>query len=142
MALAATLALAAAPSRAGLLVEPAQPGPQDSIRVTVSTFFSATCWDDLDTLCAFRGPDTLAVTVRVQYCRGQPSCICLMYPFTLTRTCVFAPLPEGTYRVLFTEPHVNPYDPMPSASETLSFVVRGPVPAVQQSWGRLKAIRR
>lgn len=135
--------VAGAPTIAAtIVIEPASPGPADSVHVTVYSGYSMGCWTSLGTECSTGPADTLQVTGRTQYCDGGPPCPCPMMPIVLVRRCVFGPLAPGDYVVRFTEIHVNPADPFATSTQAQDFTVGASTPATRRSWGRLKLIHR
>lgn len=132
--LAAGTALAEVPVSTSLVVEPANPTSADSIRVIESTEYPSACWGDMATACAGPLADMLVMETQVRYVAG-----CAQVYDLHTRQVAFAPLPAGTYRVVFRELHeVNPPDPMTSFSLETSFTVDVATPAARRSWGALK----
>jgi hypothetical protein len=143
LVLAAGAALAAVPVSTSLVVEPANPTTADSIRVRETTVYPQTCWGDLATTCSGPVADTLVMETRVQYCGGFPSCLCLATFDSHTRRCTFAPLPAGTYTVVFRDLHdVNPEDRMATFTLVASFTVDESTPSARRSWGALKIHHR
>jgi len=143
LALAVAGMLAGAPSTAAtIVIEPASPGPADSVHVTITSRYSMMCWTSLGTQCPIDPADTLRVTAQTQYCNGDPDCPCPMMMMALVRRCDFGPMAPGDYVVSFTEIHVNPDDPFATSTETQAFTVASPTPALHRTWGALKSVYR
>lgn len=144
LALGAAIVLAGAPSSAATIVlQPASPGPADTVHVAVHEDYESTfCWAILGTTCSVGSDDTLRITTQTQYCHGDPGCVCLAQPVELVSRCDFGPLAPGNWVILFTDVHVNPYDPQPTFSQTQAFTVDGPVPSAHRTWGSLKSVYR
>jgi hypothetical protein len=128
----------------GIVISPAHPTSADSVRVTVSNDFGSRCWAISQPSCTPVLLDTLATIVTLNYCSGDPICACNDFPFTYQRTCNFGVLPAGTYIAVFTELHINPYDPLHTFTQTLGFtVVDGTsVATLRRTCGALKTIYR
>lgn len=125
-------------SSATVTVSPSQPTDQDSVRITVASVFSMSCWNTVAASCTTMAADTLVVRVYLQYCSGGPSCSCPAFPYTYQETCNFGILTAGAYVARFDEVHVNPSDPAPNRTELRSFTVEVSTPTLQRSWGSLK----
>lgn len=123
-------------------ISPTQPTATDSITVTVHGGFPAMCWDVGPASWVLVQPDTLTILVSVNYCDGYPGCSCAQFPDFFTRTCKVAPLPAGTYVAKSVELHINPDDPLPTATTFVQFTVTGSTPTLQRSWGALKSFYR
>ena len=138
------LALAMGPAffttRANAIVSisPVQPTAQDTVTVVAVDGFSSLCWNDVGQSCDSTRPDTLAVTVDVQYCDGGPPCNCGQFPQGYRRACSFGRLLPGSYVAIFTEHHLNSADPKPSFTQSLRFSVGASTPALRRTWGELK----
>jgi hypothetical protein len=130
------------PVLAQLSVIPAEPQVGDTVRVEVRSGFGTMCWVDTGQTCEIGSGDSLRFTVYVDYCRGQPFCVCAQYPRSYDRICNFGVLPAGTYTVVFTERHDSPYDPEETHTSSLQFTVSNPTPVHRQSWGRIKILYR
>ena len=141
LALGAAMVLAGSPTNAAtIVIQPASPGPADSVLVTVHEDYESTfCWSLLGTQCSVGSDDTLRITTQTQYCHGDPGCVCLAQPVDLVSRCDFGLLAPGNWVVLFTDVHVNPYDPYPTFSQTQAFTVEGPTPSLHRTWDRLKS---
>ncbi len=128
------------PSRAGstIFVSPANPTEADTLRITVSQGFSGSCWRNVDHACLAVRADTLEIVASIQYCEGQPSCLCADVPSSYAFTCVVGRLPHAAYRVFFHEVRLNWADPRPVRVEGLRFTVGASTPATRTTWGRLK----
>lgn len=143
------LALNTAAATATVTVLPAFPTPADSVTVRVDDSFpTGLQWQITGTECRMSAPDSLVITLTLQFCNGQPGCGGTLSPTFFTRSCRFAPLAVGTYKAVFVERYLNPNDPRPAdvaldpTPRTVAFVVTGPTPALKRSWGRLKAAYR
>jgi len=141
----ATVLLVAAHSgiaSAQITITPPAPTSVDSIHVVMADAFSMGCWDMAATHCSTAAPDSVLITADIQYCNGAPGCFCTAFPEAFQVTCDFAPLPPGTYRVVYRERYLNPADIRNIAPRMKLFTVSAPTPTLRHSWGRLKAIYR
>jgi hypothetical protein len=137
------ISLASRPAQATIKIVPTHPTPADSVYVTVGGGFSDLRWNDIgQASCLTTQPDTLAVSVAVNFCHGLPGCSGGQFPFSYTRTCSFGRLAVGTYVVMFTELHLNSSDPLPTVTQTIQFTVSDPTPALRRTWGALKTAYR
>lgn len=128
---------------ATVLVLPFTPTPSDSVQLQVVDEFPSTfCWQIVQTECRFAAPDSCILTNTLQYCHGDPGCVCLAQPEAFTRSCSFGPLPPGDYKAVYLERHLNPADPRDLTPQSVVFTVVAPTPVLRRSWGRLKAIYR
>jgi hypothetical protein len=135
--------LSGAASAGSISISPASPSSTDSITATVRGGFYNRCWNNpSQASCSMIQPDTLLIQVSVNYCGGSPSCVCADMPFDYARACKAAPLAPGTYVARFVELHVNPADPLPSATTTVQFTVSESTPTLRRSWGVLKSMYR
>jgi hypothetical protein len=100
------------------------------------------CWSVTSVSCATLAPDTVAVTVNVNYCGGAPDCDCGYFPNTYQRTCNFGLMAAGSYVAEFREIHTNSYDPLATFTMTAPFAVSDPTPTLRRTWGSLKSIYR
>ena len=133
----------ARPAAATVTVVPAMPGPADTVRVRADgEFIMGATWSITSSDCAPITPDSLILTVTVQYCNGAPGCLGQANPVRFTRTCAFPPLPVGPYVAVSRERHVNPLDPRPVVEESVRFTVSAPTPVLRRTWGRLKTAYR
>ena len=145
LAAALLATLASSPTWAiWITLDPEQPTVADSVKVTFGGVFSDLRWYDASAArCPLAAPETLDVSVDIDYCRGRPSCAALWLSFTYTRTCALAPMPVGAYVVRFTEQHLNPNDPLPTVVTYRSFrVAPNVVPTIRRSWGLIKSAYR
>ena len=126
------------PATAMLTIVPAEPSVQDSVTVKVESGFLSLCWHDAEQECNSSRPDTLSITVDVDYCGGAPSCRCAELPHGYKRTCNFGLLPAGSYTAIFTELHSSVYDPIATFNQTVHFAVNTITPVLQHTWGTLK----
>jgi hypothetical protein len=134
LAFASGAAAATFPVSTSLVVEPAQPTTADSIRVRERTVYPQMCWKDIATTCGDPAADTLAITTQVQYCNGLAHCTCPAVFDPHNRTCTLAPLPAGTYTVVFRDEHVNPDDSMASFALVAHFTVDNATAGAPGSW--------
>jgi len=132
-------ALSIESAAAGIAISPAQPTAQDSVKAIVQSGFPALCWHDVGQTCSMDQPDTLSVTVDVDYCNGGPPCNCGQFPHGYQRSCNFGTLPAGSYVARFTELHRNPDDPIHTFTQSLRFTVGASTPTLRRTWGKLKA---
>jgi hypothetical protein len=110
--------------------------------VVVGNSFSAGCWVLVSKACSTVGSDTLAVGTTIDYCHGEPFCMCSDFPIGYQSYCNFGLLPPGTYVAKFTETHPNTSDPIHTFTRTVSFSVDAVTPALRHTWGALKSIYR
>lgn len=142
-ALLATALFAGTASADLITVMPAAPTPADPIHVVVDEgFVGGICWKVESRTCTFVAPDSVIVTANIQYCNGGPHCPCTAFPTPFQVTCDFPPLPNGTYKAVYREYHLNPIDPRNQAPYSVTFTVAGPTPVLRRTWGKLKAYYR
>ena len=97
------------------------------------------CWKVDHVTCTLSAPDSVLVTAYIQHCNGASSCFCTAQPVDFHVTCDFPPLPNGTYRAVYQEIQLNPFDDRNLTPYFRLFTVGGPTPVLRRSWGRLKA---
>lgn len=133
-----TVGQAVSEAEATIVVSPLQPTVDDSVKVTVKSGFPSLCWTVLAESCAVHSPDTVLVSVSIQYCGGGAPCNCPQLPMAYQRTCNFGLMATGSYVARFDELHINPNDPIQSRTEWGLFTVQESTPAMPKSWGSLK----
>ena len=146
LVLSASLVLCAVASSARarqLTVTPALPTSADSVHLVWTAEFSmGLCWKVQSRTCTTTAPDSVLIIADIQYCNGEPGCVCTTAPTPYRVTCDFPPLPPGTYRAVYRERNLNPTDTRTSPPFEVVFTVSDVTLSLRRSWGRLKAIYR
>jgi hypothetical protein len=125
-----------------ITISPPAPNPSDSVYVIFDGEFALGCWDVESWTCTRPSADSVVVTANIQYCAGQPSCVCTAFPEVYQVICDFPPLPVGVYTAVYREVNLNVYDYRAPVVMSREFTVTGPTPAMRRSWAKVKAYYR